>query len=454
MNAPAEIFSLASDLGILGLIVFLAIIIIFAVKAIAEIIKDREDNNILKRFLNIGFFAGWSALTVCWFVYFQNFTLTFVFWLLISLFSIETLATKEKIYNLKKSSKILLISSLSFMIIIVVVIGFLYVVGTKYVAEITYKRGVDLVQNQGEFDRGLNKIIKSTVINPYEDNTYKMLSQLFVFKLQQDTVNTKLTQEERANIVQVDAVNAINSATQMSNLSPKDASNWLLRGQIYRGLMSIINGASEWAESSYNEAIKYEPSNPFTYLEMGRLYANRADAIVEKARNDQEIRKTWDENIAKAMENFDKAIALKINYSDAYFEQAKIYDRQGKLPEAIQKLEINKQLSPTDSNIAFQLGVMYYRSEQFQKAKTEFIRAITLEENFSNARYFLGLLYDWEGDKESAIDQFNRIAELNPDNEQVKTILTNIQTGKPAMGKPISSKRPSELLIDEQPVNK
>jgi hypothetical protein len=65
----------------------------------------------------------------------------------------------------------------------------------------------------------------------------------------------------------------------------------------------------------------------------------------------------------------------------------------------------------------------------------------------------LGLLYDWEGDKESAIDQFNRISELNPDNEEIKAILVNIQSGNPALGKAISSKSPSELLIDEQPVN-
>jgi hypothetical protein len=35
----------------------------------------------------------------------------------------------------------------------------------------------------------------------------------------------------------------------------------------------------------------------------------------------------------------------------------------------------------------------------------------------------LGLLYDWERNKQSALEQFNRIAELNPDNEEIKAIL-------------------------------
>jgi len=453
LNAPAQIYSLTSDLGILGLIGFLAIMIIFAIKAISSLIREKEDNDILKRFLGIGFFAGWLSLAVCWFIYSQNLTLMFVFWLLLSLFLVEGSTSEEKTYNLKKSPKVLLIASLSFMVVIVLIIGLLYVVGTRYVAEAIYKEGVDSIQTKNDIDGGLNKIIKSTVINPYEDNTYKVLSQLFIYKLEQDAANTELKQEEKANLVQADAVNAINSATQTTNLSPKDASNWLLRGQVYRGLMSIIDGAFEWAESSYNEAIKLEPSNPFAYLELGRLYADKADAIAEQARDNQEVKTTWDGYIASAMKNFDEAIKLKANYPEAYFEQAKLYDRQGKIAEAIKKLEINRQLAPKDTNIAFQLAVLYYRSEKFKQAKAEFIRAIALDDNFSNARYFLGLLYDWEGDKESAIDQFNRISELNPDNEEIKAILVNIQSGKPALGKAISSKSPSELLIDEQPVN-
>jgi len=454
LNAPAEIYSLTSDLGVLGLLGFLAIIIIFGVKAILNLIKEKEDSNILKRFLSIGFFAAWFSIVVCWFVYFQNFTLMFFFWMLLSLFLVvDESILKEKMYDLKKSPKILLASSISFMVVIVMVIGLLYVIGTKYVAEATYKRGISLIQTEGNIDKGLNKIIKATVINPYEDNVYKTLSQLFVVKLQQDVANDKLTQEEKTNAIQLDVANVISAIKQTTILSPKDASNWLLMGQIYRGLMDITDGAFEWAQSSYNEALKFEPSNPFTYLELGRLYANKADMIVEQAKKDQEVKKTWDGYIVEAMNNFDKAIELKINYSDAYYEQAKIYERKGETTEAIKKLEINKQLSPKDANIAFQLAVLYYRSEKFKQAKAEFIRAIVLNDNFSNARYFLGLLYDWEGDKESAIDQFNRIAELNPDNEQIKTILANINAGKPALGKPISAKTPAELLVEEQPVN-
>jgi len=451
-DAPSEIMSLASDIGILGFLSFLAIVVLFTTKLILGLIKEKGDD-ILKKFLSIVFFAGWLTLIVAWILYPQNFVLIFLFWLLMGLSLVEDSFSKEHSYNLRKSPKVLLVTSFSFIVLIVLIIGLLYIEGIRFVAEINYKKGMDLVQTNNDIEGGVNKIIKATIINPYEDNTYQALAQLFLYKLNIDAAKEELSQQEKINLLQVDAVNAANSAAQTTRLSPKDASNWLLRGQVYRQLLTIINGASDWAESSYKEAAKLEPTNPFTYLELGRLYANKADAIVEQAKEDQEARKKWDEYMATALEYFDKAIVLKPNYAPAHFEEAMIYDRQGKTKEAIAKMEINRQLLPNDSGAAFQLGVLYYRTEQYDKAKNEFIRAIAIDDNFSNARYFLGLLYDREGNKEDAIDQFDRILQLNPDNEQVKQILENLRTGKPALGSPELGppKQPSQIPIEEKP---
>jgi tetratricopeptide (TPR) repeat protein len=441
-NPPAEIYSIASESGILGLLSFLAVIVIFIIKFISNTIKDRDENNNLKRFLNLGLFSGWIGLAAAWFLYPQNFVLMFVFWLLFALYTAGGLSLEEKSFNLRKSPKILLAISFSFIVIIILIISFLYVEGTKFIAEVFYKSGVNLVQEKSDIDNGLNKIIRSTIINPYEDNTYKALSQLFVLKLNRDAALNDITQEEKINLVQVDATNAINSVVQATRLSPKDASNWLLRGQIYRGLMSIVSGAGDWAKDAYNEALKLEPSNPFTYLELGRLDVNKADATKDNAQKN--------EYLVSALENFDKAIALKSNYAPAHYEEAVVYDKQGKANEAIAKMEINLKLLPNDSGAAFQLGVLYYKNEQYDKAETIFVKAISIDENFSNARYFLGLLYDKKGNKEEAIKQFEKIAEFNPDNEQIKQILVNLKSGKPALGSPELGppNQPEEIPFD------
>ena len=47
--------------------------------------------------------------------------------------------------------------------------------------------------------------------------------------------------------------------------------------------------------------------------------------------------------------------------------------------------------------------------------------------------YFLGLTYDKQGDKQKALEQFQKISDLNPDNADVKKIVANLQAGKNAL---------------------
>ncbi|MDP2934207.1 MAG: tetratricopeptide repeat protein [bacterium] len=453
-NPPSEIYSIISDLGILGLVSFLAVIILFLVSAIKNLIKTTETgDNLLKKFLEVGLFGAWFALLVGLVIYPQSLTLMFVFWFLFAVFLAESSILKEKVFNLRKSQGVLLLASFSFVIIIIVMVGFVYIQGTRFVAELNYKRGLDLVQRDGKIEDGINKLIKATVINPYEDRIYSVLSQLFILKLNQDVNREDINQQQQANLIQVDAINAINSSVRATTLAPKDASNWLIRGQVYRQVIGLVNGADQWANDSFEESVKLEPLNPFALTEWGRLYIDKATMLVQQAQKDKEAKATMNQYLETALEKFNKAIEAKADYAPAHFESAVVFERQGKLNEAIAKMEINRQLLPRDTGIAFQLGVLYYRAQKYTQAKGEFIRAIVLDDNFANARYFLGLLYDREGDKESAIDQFDRIAQLNPDNEEIKQILANLKAGLPALGSEELGppKQPAEIPIEQQP---
>lgn len=434
-NPPSEIYSIASDLGILGLVSFLIILVLFAIKAVRNLARTiGENENVLKRFLEIGLFAGWLGLAVAWFIYPQNLTLMFVFWFLLSLYLAESSVFKERVYNLRKSPKILLLTSFSFVVAIVIIVGFLYIEGTRFVAEARYKKGLDLIQIQGDLDEGINKVIGATIVNPYEDRNYRALAQLFIIKMNRDAILPGLDQQQRLNLVQVDAINAINSAVRATNLSANDVSNWLIRGQVYSQVVGLVNGAADWAAASFEKALELEPLNPFTFTEWGRAYVREND-------------------LDAALERFNKAIEKKPDYAPAHFEIAMIFDRQGKLPEAIAKMELNRQILPRDTGVAFQLGVLYYKAEKYNQAKGEFIRAVGIDPDFSNARYFLGLLYDREGNKEDAFDQFERIAQLNPDNEHIKDIIKNLKAGKPALGSPELGPpdQPEEIPIEEKP---
>ena len=90
-------------------------------------------------------------------------------------------------------------------------------------------------------------------------------------------------------------------------------------------------------------------------------------------------------------------------------------------------------MNPQDPGITFQLGVFYYKAEKYDQAQTELEQTVKLAENYSNARYFLGLVYDKKNDKAKALEQFEKVAELNPDNEDVKKIVSNLKSGNNAL---------------------
>jgi len=445
-NPPSEIFSIISDCGVLGILTFLAMIAMFGYLVIKNTFKEGANR------LKVGLFGGWLALIVGWFLYPQNLTLIFLFWLLIALLAVD-FSVKEKKFDLKTSSKIALVSSFAFVIIILGAVSLLYMEGTRMVAEAKYKKGLDMVQIEGKLDEGTNKVIRATVINPYEDRMYKNLSQLFLTKIRQDLARTDLEQQEKLNMIQVDASNAINSAVRATTLNPQDVTNWIVRGDVYRQVIGFIGGAEKWAEASYEQALILEPLNPFTYTELGRTYVGMADILTPQAGENEEVRKQVIEYLDKAVEAYNKAIEIKSNYSPAHFDLALVFDRQGKTKEAIARMEAIRVLTPQDTGVGFQLAVLYYKDSQFDKAKAEFARTVSLDPNFSNARYFLGLLFDREGDKESAIKQFEKIAELNPDNESIKQILANLRAGQPALGSPELGppEQPEEVPIEEVP---
>ena len=108
-------------------------------------------------------------------------------------------------------------------------------------------------------------------------------------------------------------------------------------------------------------------------------------------------------------------------------------------------------MAPNDVGVLFQLGLLYYQNKNYDTGRLAFEKIISLNQNYSNARYFLGLIYDRQGNKENAIAQFKKIEELNPDNAEIKKILNNLTAGKPALEN-ISPPQPAPEKREEPPV--
>jgi tetratricopeptide (TPR) repeat protein len=172
-----------------------------------------------------------------------------------------------------------------------------------------------------------------------------------------------------------------------------------------------VNLAYENAMKSYESAAALNPLNPAVYLLAAQL-----EASIKK--------------LPEAKQFIGKALQVKNNYSDAIFLLSQIQVAENSIKDAITSLLVLAQLNPQDPTIFFQLGLLYYNSGDNVNTGIVLSKAVELSPDYSNARYFLGLAYARLGKYAEAVDQFEAVARLNPDNEEVANILTALKAGK------------------------
>jgi tetratricopeptide (TPR) repeat protein len=393
---------------------------------------SQEDN-----LFYLGIFASFFGVVFSQFLSPINFSLLFIFWLILASFS--SLNPKMKTLFFSARSSFILATFLVLIFLSGISLSFILV--KNYFAELRYSQGLNVWQ-KGELNQAINFLERAVYLNPNSDNYLQYLSQLYLIKLNQSLASGQTLPQSQEIIFQ-----SLDLTKKATEISPKNVANWDARGFIYRNLIGLSGEAENWAIESYQKAMELEPKNPYIFNEIGLVYLAKADLLTKAGGEEKEIL----ENLNLAKDNFQKAIELKLDYAPAHFQLAMIYQREGKTEEAIAKLEETKLIAPFDAGLAFQLGILYYNKNQLEKAKAEFERAVGIDENYSNARYFLGLIYDKEGKKDLAIEQFEKIEKLNPENLEIKSILANLREGKPALEginltQPLIEEKPQERL--------
>ncbi len=446
-KGACEVLEILGERGILGTISFLALICFSFYLGFSELLKSKKIGGELV--FSLAPFAGLIGLSAIKFLYPGNVSLSFLWWFFLAIFMAE-LPKREKVFTFKPDSRASFL--ISFVLILIFILGVVlfYFEGQRFLAERKYNLSfTSLIA--GEQDRAIILISEAIRQNQQQEIFWRDLAQIYLGRAQAEMLRTDISDEEKTLNVGNFVAGAVNAAKRATEINPENVANWQIRGLIYRSIIGWSQGAFDWALTSYERALELEPTNPFIYVELGRIYIAQANLIPGP-----EVTT----NLEKAEDHIRKAIELKGDYALAYYQQALIYELRGKSEEAITTLEGVKQMATflpvynplLDVGLAFQLGVLYYRQEDFNKAQAELERAVELSPAYSNARYFLGLIYDRKGKTQEAIKQFETIAGLNPENQEVKKILSNLKAGKPALEGIITT--PETIPIEEKPEEK
>lgn len=487
--AGSKLLTLAATVGILGVLSFLTLIGFFIFYGIKFLFtphhffaktgegfkkKEREkDEEIDEEFfwlLGLGIFISFLTTTVLYFLYRSNLTLDFVWFLLMACFvsllrparpvrdskdskkaqskSISNPVRNQRFLNgangvkkevvLKPSSLVTLGITFAFTLVFIFGLGILILEGQRYVAAVNYLESMkDLQQSRGinSIIDSLNHLETAIRISPKVDLYWREISQLYLQAMTETAARTDLSQAELTQQIQIYINSAVNSAKAATDTNPENVANWSVRGFIYQNLIGIVGGTKDWAVNAYEEALKLEPTNPFFPTQAGI-------SILKEAGQDPKL-------LTEAQEKFEEAIELKSDYAPAHFQIAMVYGAQGEQTEMIEELEKTKAIAPFDVGLAFQLGLIYFQGQDYEKARNELERAVLLNSDYANALYFLGLTYDELGEKEMAIKTFEKILVANPGHSLVTVILKNLRTGEKAL-KGIVEEQPPIVPIEEE----
>ncbi|MDD5356976.1 MAG: tetratricopeptide repeat protein [Candidatus Pacebacteria bacterium] len=403
-------------IGIIGFLAWIAFLVFFVKRGIKSL-RSLPEDPFFRYFILSSFVVSlyFWALNVFYVPSITTFALSFLFsgLFLGSLSSVGLVEKKDLSFSNSGNSTLLVKVLCVLLLVLSVFLGFVY--GKKFVAMAMFQRGAYAFNTTGNIDIAEGYIVRAASISP-EDIYYRALADIGVARLNRllavQNTKDKLSDEEYKKAFDSALQNTLNAADKALQANSGDYKNWILRGNIYSSLIPLkISGAYETARAAYTQAVALNPKSPSIPLLLGRL---------ELANG----------NYANALDYVGKSLNLKRNFIDGYVFRGQAEVQKGDIASAIPDFENAAVIAQNNSQIFFQLGVLYYNAKKYDNAIGVLERAVIIDPSYANARYFLGLSYDKVGRVDDAITQITEIQKTNPDNQDVVTLLKNLKAEK------------------------
>ncbi|MDP3989262.1 MAG: tetratricopeptide repeat protein [bacterium] len=355
--------------------------------------------------------------------------LSFIFAGLLIATGVITGKTQEVSLRLFTDARIRFISMVVLVFLLVTSIGIGYT-GIQRARAVRSFVAAQAARADGDLDAA-HAHLTATIGYAPVDEYYRALADLETRRLGDILARTDLTPDQMRARFQELLGRAVDATSAAIAYNENNFFNYIQLGRLYTSLVPLqFSDAYDLANEQYLEAEKRAEGYPLIAYERARL-----ESIAE---NEQEARRL-----------FDVALERKANYTDALFALALVELNSGNVDKAIERTQSVATLTPNNEAIFFQLGFLLYQRQEYRDAGTALQRAVALNSNYSNALYFLGLVYEELGFHDDAIAQFERVLQLNPDNTEVGDVLGNLRAGLPPLRGIDAPVETGELPIEE-----
>lgn len=411
----STMIELFAALGVLGMVAFIAIILLAFGSVLVTWFRKVGAGGVLARMAQDGasrdhlpwFWAvasAWLTLLIAAFFLTFNSVLWLVFFFFLALLAaLATLVLKDTEsvhrYSLKTSPQYTLLVSFGFIIACAAILVFGIFLTRFLAGEVAYASGLrSVVANQPE--AAISNFSRAISYHPRRPVYHISLAQSYLLQ----GLKIVGSGQSDPNLITTLVALAVNEAKRATELSPANVAGWQSLATMYANARPIAPDANIWVVRSLERAIELEGTNPILHVQLG---------------NAQFVARQFD----VAIKEYQRAVQLKPDYIDAYLNLALLEEGMGKVDDSLNHLSQALLIQPQNTDILWNLGRIYYNRNQsgdLVRAKAAFELTVGANSNHANALFSLGLIAEREGQTSKALEYYRRVAQLNPDNQDVK----------------------------------
>ena len=131
-----------------------------------------------------------------------------------------------------------------------------------------------------------------------------------------------------------------------------------------------------------------------------------------------------------AIDNYKKALKIKPDYAEAYYNMGIALKKKGDLEGAIVSYKHALEIKPDYAEAYYNMGNALKDKDNFEAAIISYKNALEIKSDYAEAYYNMGIALKKNGDLEAAIDSYKNALKIKPNHAEAYINMGNIQKDK------------------------
>ena len=195
---------------------------------------------------------------------------------------------------------------------------------------------------------------------------------------------------------------ALSCASLLLHTFANSATVYSICGAVYAGLKQYDD-----AINSYQKAITIKPDYAEAYYNMGV-------ALMEKG------------DLDTAIDSYKKALTIKPDYIDAYMNIASTLKNKGELGAAIKNYKMALKVQPNNADIFYNMGNAQKQMQDLDAAIDSYKKVIKFKPGSVDAYYNMGVVLVEKGNFDAGIDCYKQALKIKPDYAEAHNNIGNV----------------------------